>query len=85
MNRLVELPQVGPLVNTSHLLDLQTSLVRIQNTTQYLIQENRLFIARPHLRLHFSLPTTLLCTIMILFQVMVVDISQMNKELDLIV
>nr|DAN23355.1 MAG TPA_asm: hypothetical protein [Bacteriophage sp.] len=44
-----------------------------------------MFIARLHLRLHFSLPATLLCTIMILCQAMVVDISQMNKELDLIV
>nr|DAD56376.1 MAG TPA: hypothetical protein [Caudoviricetes sp.] len=85
MNRLVELPQVGLLVNTSHLLDLQTSLVRIQNTTQYLIPENRLFIVRPHLRLHLSLQATLLCTIIILFQVMVVGISRMNKEPDLIV
>nr|DAF96139.1 MAG TPA: hypothetical protein [Podoviridae sp. ctG4L18]DAO74411.1 MAG TPA: hypothetical protein [Bacteriophage sp.] len=65
-------------------MDLQTSPVRIQNTTQYLIPENRLSIVRLRLQFHFSLLVTRLCTIMILCQMMA-DSSQTNKELGLIV
>nr|DAQ60534.1 MAG TPA: hypothetical protein [Bacteriophage sp.] len=65
-------------------MGLQTSPVRIQNTTQYLIPGNRLSIVRLRLQFHFSLLVTRLCIIMILYQTMV-DSSQTNKELGLIV